>query len=124
VFINASRVADWAHVIGACNRPKASKHLALGDERIKIFRSGAFATMQNNFTRAGQKLLPLVKRAFFCLRSVPTAMIFHSIAALLLQTLVSQQPPEESSQSTAAALSRQAWPPASASELQGGGLAR
>ena len=95
VFINASRVADWAHVIGACNRPKASKHLALGDERIKIFRSGAFATMQNNFTRAGQKLLPLVKRAFFCLRSVPTAMIFHSIAALLLQTLVSQQPPEE-----------------------------
>ena len=95
VFINASRVADWAHVIGACNRPKASKHLALGDERIKIFRSGAFATMQNNFTRAGQKLLPLVKRAFFCLRSVPTAMIFHCIAALLLQTLVSQQPPEE-----------------------------
>ena len=65
------------------------------DERVRIFRSGAFATVQNNLSRAGQKLVPLVKRAFFCLRSVPTAMLFHSIATLLLQVLVSQQPPEE-----------------------------
>jgi hypothetical protein len=93
VFVNASRVTDWAHVIGACNRPKAASVHA--DERVKIFRSGAFATVQNKLSRAGQKLVPLVKRAFFCLRSVPTAMLFHSIATLLLRVLVSQQPPEE-----------------------------
>ena len=50
---------------------------------------------KTNCPRAGQKLVPLVKRAFFCLRSVPTAMLFHSIATLLLRVLVSQQPPEE-----------------------------
>ena len=65
------------------------------DERIKTFRTGAFATVKSHLTQSGLKLLPLVERAFFCLRCVPTALLFHSITALLLQTLVSQQPPEE-----------------------------
>ncbi|CAK9108613.1 unnamed protein product, partial [Durusdinium trenchii] len=95
VFRCASRVTDWAHVIGACNRPKTTKALMPADERIKTFRTGAFATVKSHLTQSGLKLLPLVERAFFCLRCVPTALLFHSITALLLQTLVSQQPPEE-----------------------------
>ena len=95
MFINASRITDWAHLIGACNRPKVVKALVPSDEKIKVFRTGCFATAKNNLSQTGQKFLPLIKRAFFCLRSVPTALLFHSIAAVLFQTLSAQQPPEE-----------------------------
>lgn len=95
VFINASHVTDWAHLIGACNRPKVVKALVPSDEKIKVFRTGAFATAKNNLPQTGQKFLPLIKRAFFCLRSVPTALLVHSIATVLFQTLSAQQPPEE-----------------------------
>ena len=93
VFTNACRVADWAHVIGACTRPKTQP--ASKSDRINAFRSGAWATMKKRLTLAGQKLLPLIQRAFHCLRSVPTALLFHTISEILLQILLSQEPPEE-----------------------------
>ena len=94
VFPNADRVADWAHVTGACVRPQ--KHLAAVDPRGRLaaYRAGIFKTMKSALTTPGQSLLPLIERAFYCLRTVPTALLFHAIARSLVDTLLAQQPPE------------------------------
>ncbi|OLP95195.1 hypothetical protein AK812_SmicGene22683 [Symbiodinium microadriaticum] len=70
IFPRADRLADWAHVTGHichCQEPPFKR---------------------------GQKLLPVVERAFYCLRSVPTALLFHTVAHVLLETLIAQAPPE------------------------------
>ena len=64
------------------------------DGRLAAYRQGVFATVKNHLSKAGQKLLPLVERAFYCLRSVPTALLFHTVAHVLLETLSAQAPSE------------------------------
>ena len=103
IFTNACRVADWAHVIGASKRPKTLGFPSAPDEKKQSYRAGVFATVQKNLTASGQKLLPLVKRALFCLRSVPTAMVFNALVQVLLETLLAQRPRE---QKAASALQR------------------
>ena len=92
VFPNSDRVADWAHVTGACARPKF--HKPSKDEKLLAYRNGIYKTMQKALSPAGQKLLPLLERAFHCLRAIPTALLFHTVVHALLQTLRAQQPAE------------------------------
>ena len=94
MFANACRVADWAHVIGACTRPKQKVTKDAHDERVNVYHSGVFNTVKKKLSPAGQKLLPLVERAFHCMRSLPTALLFHTCAQMLLATLTAQDPPE------------------------------
>eukprot|EP00435_Cladocopium_sp_Y103_P055477 s46_g18.t1 len=104
IFPRAHKVADWAHFIGACSRgslPK--KHPATSDEKFLAFRKGVFATAKNNLSPRGQTLLPLIERAFYCMRSVPTALLFHTVAYIFFDMLLAQNPPEEAA---AKALSR------------------
>eukprot|EP00435_Cladocopium_sp_Y103_P069475 s33_g33.t1 len=95
IFTRAHRVADWAHVIGACTRPKGKQDRASQDERICAYRADAFATVSRHLSAAGRKMVPLVQRAFHCLRSLPTALVFHTVAQLLFATLNAQNPSEE-----------------------------
>lgn len=81
VFPAAARVSDFAHVIGA-TRP-SSNH-----------RSGLLSLAKNNLSRAGQRLMPLIEHTIHLLRVAPTALIFHTLASLLFDTLLSQGPPE------------------------------
>ena len=95
VFSRADRVADWAHVIGACSRSKGSKDDGSSSDRIKAYRAGVFSTMKKHLSASGQKLLPLIERAFFCMRCLPTALLFHVVAHSLINMLVVQQPSEK-----------------------------
>ena len=94
IFPRSDRLADWAHVTGACARPKIKQTAGEADGRLAAYRQGIFATVKNHLSKAGQKLLPVVERAFYCLRSVPTALLFHTVAHVLLETLIAQAPPE------------------------------
>ena len=94
VFTAADRVADWAHVSGVCARPKA-KAAASRDERFMAYRAGMFATMKKALSRPGQRLLPLIERAFHTLRVLPTALLFHTLTHVLLETLQAQEPSEQ-----------------------------
>ncbi|CAJ1330914.1 unnamed protein product, partial [Effrenium voratum] len=69
IFTNACRVLDWAHLIGACNRPAKLPETA--DEKIKAFRSGAFATAGKHLRPAGQKLA--LQRYYFTTLSADEA---------------------------------------------------
>lgn len=89
VFQHADRVADWAH------RSKHRKQDHPVSERIAAYRAGVFATMKKHLSPAGQALVPLIERALHCMRSLPTALLFHTVADLLLRTLVAQQPSEK-----------------------------
>ena len=91
IFHHADRVADWAHLIGACAR---SKTHVTKEEGALAWRAGIFSTVEKDLSPFGKRLLPLVKRTIFCLRSVPTAIIFHTITDLLFRTLLAQEPPE------------------------------
>ena len=93
-FAKALRVTDWAHFLGACSRPKKSFDAPC--ERIAAYRAGVIATMKKHLSTFGQKLVPLIERAIFCLRSLPTALLFilHTVTHVLLQTLLAQQPSE------------------------------
>ena len=66
---------------------------ARGD-RAALFRAGIFATMKNNLTAQGQRLLPLIERAVDVLCVAPTALIFKHIVVCVLRTLLAQVPPE------------------------------
>ena len=50
--------------------------------------------MKKHLSTFGHKLVPLIERAIFCLRSLPTALLFHTVTHVLLQTLLAQQPSE------------------------------
>eukprot|EP00434_Breviolum_minutum_P028258 symbB.v1.2.024998.t1/scaffold2404.1/size80018/2 len=90
VLPNALRVSDYAHVIGACRPGKQKcKH-----QNVANHRSGLFPMVSHHLTVAGKPLLPLIENCVHCLRCVPTALIFHSIASLLFDTLLAQNPPE------------------------------
>ena len=91
-FAKALRVTDWAHFLGACSRPKKSFDAPC--ERIAAYRAGVIATMKKHLSTFGQKLVPLIERAIFCFRSLPTALLFHTVIHVLLQTLLAQQPSE------------------------------
>lgn len=96
VFPAAQKVADWAHFTGACTRSVlAKKHPAAGDQKFMAFRKGVWVTARNHLSPAGKTLMPLIERAFYCMRSVPTALLFHSIAHSFFEMLSSQNPPEE-----------------------------
>eukprot|EP00438_Fugacium_kawagutii_P010969 Skav217175 [mRNA] locus=scaffold5232:11304:13991:+ [translate_table: standard] len=92
VFQQADRVAGWAHVIGACTR---SKMKPATTDRIAAYRAGALSTMKKHLSAPGQKLVPLIERTMFCMRSLPTALLFHSVASLMLDTLEAQVPSEK-----------------------------
>lgn len=97
VFINADRIADWAHVIGACQRAKpatAGLNPVL-EARFIAYRSGVLATAKKNLSSAGKAtLLAVLERTLYCLRSVPTALIFQVLADLFFRTFLAQSPPE------------------------------
>ena len=95
IFAKALRVADWARVIGACTRPKHSKVPASAGEKLEAFRSGVFATLKSNLSPAGQKLLPLVRRVFFCLRSLPTALVCMELPSLSWRRFAPSNPPKK-----------------------------
>ena len=106
IFVNADRVADWAHVMGACQRskPPAQGLNPVLQARLIAYRTGVLATMKKALTAAGQPIIAVIERAFHCMRSIPTALLFHSLADLLMQTLTCQNPPER-----AAATKLQQW---------------
>ena len=79
VFPASARVSDFSHVIGA-TRSSSSSH-----------RSGLFSLAKNNLSREGQRLMPLIEHTIHLLRVAPTALIFHTLASLLFDTLLSQQ---------------------------------
>ena len=90
---NAARVADFAHLIGACRRPAAKAAPAQG-ERFHAWRAGIMATVRRHLSRPGVRLLPLIQHAIYLLRCLPTALLFHTVAHLLFATLEAQEPPE------------------------------
>ena len=79
VFPASARVSDFAHLIRAA-RSSSSSH-----------RSGLFSLAKNNLSREGQRLMPLIEHTIHLLRVAPTALIFHTLASLLFDTLLSQQ---------------------------------
>ena len=95
VWPKSERVADFAHLIGACQRPRARGAHQRHDPKAAVWRAGLFATMKRKLSHTGQRLLPLIERTIFLLRSVPTALLFHSVAHVLQQTLLAQVPPEK-----------------------------
>ena len=106
IFANADRIADWAHVMGLCQRakpPAQGLHPAL-EARLIAYCTGMLATMKKALTAAGQPIVAVIERAFHCMRSIPTALLFHSLADLLIQTLSCQNPSER-----AAATKLQQW---------------
>ena len=101
VFPAAHKVADWAHFVGACTRAKIPQnHVADADPQFMAFRTGIFATAKNHLSPRGQTLLPFVERAFYCMRSVPTALLFRTISHAFFETLLAQDPPEETAVKT------------------------
>ncbi|CAE7797984.1 HERC1, partial [Symbiodinium necroappetens] len=94
VFPRADRLADWARVTGACVRPKTKTPASDPDGKIAAYRAGIFKTMKKALTAHDQALLPLIERAFYCLRAIPTALLFHALAQTLLTTLEVQEPTE------------------------------
>eukprot|EP00439_Symbiodinium_sp_Y106_P016405 s1248_g2.t1 len=93
VFPNALRVADFAHVIGACKRGSRQKADRPKDERMAAWRSGLFSVAKKHLRK--KQLLPLIQNVVHLLRSLPTALLFHSVSTLLFDTLLAQEPREE-----------------------------
>lgn len=63
---------------------------------IKSYLAGVFNTMKKHLSVSGQKLLPLIERAFFCMRCFYiTALPFHVVAHSLTNMLLVQQPSEK-----------------------------
>ena len=89
-FPNTARVADFAHVIGATQPKKNNRD----NPPIPGFRSGLFSLARKHVSVAGRRLLPLIEHTIHLLRIVPTALVFHSVAVLLFDTLLAQVPPE------------------------------
>lgn len=107
VFPAAQKVADWAHFTGACTRSAvAKKHPAAGDEKFTAFRKGVWVTAKNHLSPAGRTLMPLIERAFYCMRSVPTALLFHSISHSFFRIALVAEPSSPPEEAAAKALFR------------------
>ncbi|CAE7220588.1 mak16-a, partial [Symbiodinium pilosum] len=63
------------------------------DEKMAAWRGGLFSVAKKHL--CNKKLLPLIQNVVHLLRSLPTALLFHSVATLLFSTLLAQEPREE-----------------------------
>ena len=90
IFPNALRVADVARVIGSCKRGARRKAAHQPkDEKMAAWRGGLFSVAKKHL--CNKKLLPLIQNVVHLLRSLPTALLFHSVAALLFSALLAQE---------------------------------
>ena len=87
-FPCADKVADWAHLIGACTRPKlTASQREQADSHLLAHRSGIFATTKRHLSPAGKPLFALIEQSVHAMRSLPTAFLFHTVTHLLFESL-------------------------------------
>ena len=74
-----------AHFIGATTRPKNEPPPQQDVQEIKAWRTGVWATATKHLVK--QDLLTFVKCWICFLRSVPTAILFHTVSSYFFDTL-------------------------------------
>jgi hypothetical protein len=85
VFPHSARVADFAHFIGACARPKSRES---ADEGVKAFRSGFLKTMRKHLSERSQSvLLPFLENWVYDLRSCPMGLLLRTCLTYVIATL-------------------------------------
>ena len=89
VFPDSERVADFAHFIGACVRPKQEPS---PDETVQAYRAGFSGTVKRNLH--DQTWREYLVSWVHVLRSCPSALLFHTIVHHIFSYMLSSNPPE------------------------------
>jgi hypothetical protein len=73
-------------------RPKLATVRAaeLADQHFMAHRSGIFALVKTHLSPAGKPLFKLIENAVHAMRSLPTALLFHTVTHLLLDGLAAE----------------------------------
>ena len=85
-FPESQRVADFAHFMGACVRPRQPP---AEDDTIRAYRAGFPETMKKH--AVDQTWVPYLVSWVRVLRTCPSALLFHAIVERLLECMVEAQ---------------------------------
>lgn len=87
-FPQSERVADFAHFLGACVRPRQPSPT---DDTVQAFRKGFPHTMQKY--ALDKTWVPYLVGWVHILRSCPSALLFHAVVERLLECMLSAEVP-------------------------------